>query len=173
MLTGIAEALGRGVEVEGLEQLGVAVAERLRTSQRPESDLFQFRAYVPRKNFVQVRRETRLGSFASQVYPTIGLSRWSQHGSEGKAEAKSAAARCAKRICELQGPEGQWWWIYQVRRPEAAIRYPVYTVHQDAMGPMMLLRCGSRHSRIRFAIWTRSREASRGSMSEASAAKSR
>ena len=143
LLTGIAEALGHGVSVEGLSELGAAVAERLRTSQRAESDLFQFRAYVPRKNFVQVRRETRLGSFASQVYPTIGLARWSQYGTVGCDEARDAAERCARRIAELQGPEGQWWWIYQVRRPEAAIRYPVYTVHQDAMGPMMLLAAGA------------------------------
>ncbi len=53
--------------------------------------------------------------------------------------ALAAAKRCAKRMCALQGKEGQWWWHYDVRTGKVVERYPVYAVHQDAMGPMALL----------------------------------
>ena len=39
---------------------------------------------------------------------------------------------------ELQGPHGEWWWVYHSHRARTAVRYPVYGVHQDAMGPMAL-----------------------------------
>ena len=42
-------------------------------------------------------------------------------------------------MCELQGPDGQWWWHFDVRTGRVVERYPVYSVHQDAMAPMALL----------------------------------
>jgi hypothetical protein len=38
----------------------------------------------------------------------------------------------------VQGTAGQWWWHYDVRTGRVVEGYPVYTVHQDAMGPMAL-----------------------------------
>jgi hypothetical protein len=52
--------------------------------------------------------------------------------------ALQAAGRCAARICELQGPAGQWWWHYDVRDGRVVEGYPVYSVHQHAMAPMAL-----------------------------------
>lgn len=74
--------------------------------------------------------------FADMVYPIQALSayyRWS-----GSKPALEAAAVCARRICELQGPAGQWWWHYDIRTGQVLEGFPVYSVHQDAMAPMAL-----------------------------------
>ena len=66
------------------------------------------------------------------------------------------AIETADALCRLQGPAGQWWWIYDVERGTPAIRYPVYSIHQDAMGPMALLAVSlaSEHKRdYTDAIW--------------------
>ncbi len=78
-----------------------------------------------------------VGSFADQVYSTQGLARFSV--AEGDATALAAADACGGRICALQGPAGQWWWHYDVRGGSVVEGYPVYSVHQHAMGPMALL----------------------------------
>jgi hypothetical protein len=53
-------------------------------------------------------------------------------------------------MCQLQGPKGQWWWHYDGRTGQVVERYPVYSVHQDAMAPMALFTlaeaCGGDHS---------------------------
>lgn len=75
--------------------------------------------------------------FADQVYPIQALSRY--HAAFGAPDALSAATRCAEQICRLMGPQGQWWWHYDSRNGSVIEGYPVYSVHQDAMGPMALL----------------------------------
>jgi hypothetical protein len=75
--------------------------------------------------------------FADQVYPIQALARY--HSSFGHAPSLAAANRCAEQICELQGDAGQWWWHYDARNGRVIEGYPVYSVHQDAMGPMALL----------------------------------
>jgi hypothetical protein len=78
----------------------------------------------------------RIGTFSDQIYPIYALCRYA------KAFSNDGAARsaldCAKTICELQGPLGQWWWYYNSQRASVAGRYPVYSVHQDGMAPMAL-----------------------------------
>ena len=74
--------------------------------------------------------------YADFVYPIQALS-W-YHLSTGHTAAVDTAGECAARMCELQGPHGQWWWHYDVRTGRVVERYPVYAVHQDAMGPMAL-----------------------------------
>jgi hypothetical protein len=53
-------------------------------------------------------------------------------------------------MCELQGPDGQWWWHYDVRTGRVIERYPVYAVHQHSMAPMALFAlqdaCGTDHT---------------------------
>jgi hypothetical protein len=80
---------------------------------------------------------SHVACFADQVYPIQALAR--HHGCFGHASALAAANRCAERICELQGDAGQWWWHYDARNGRVIEGYPVYSVHQDAMGPMALL----------------------------------
>ncbi|MGA2005889.1 MAG: hypothetical protein ABSG70_21125, partial [Terriglobales bacterium] len=78
----------------------------------------------------------RIGSFADQVYPTIAFSRLSQAIDDGKA--REMALRTAERMCELQGALGEWCWHYDSVTGRVVSRYPVYSVHQHAMGPMMM-----------------------------------
>ena len=77
-----------------------------------------------------------VGSFADQIYPVQALARLA--GASGRTDALLAANRCAARICELQGGAGQWWWHYDVRDGSVVEGYPVYSVHQHAMAPMVL-----------------------------------
>jgi hypothetical protein len=78
-----------------------------------------------------------VGSFAAQVYPIQALARL--HRSADDQQALATANDIAESICALQGKEGQWWWHYDARTGGVVEGYPVYTVHQHAMGPMALL----------------------------------
>ncbi|MEE2887030.1 MAG: hypothetical protein VX951_06325, partial [Planctomycetota bacterium] len=113
------------------------VAALLLDNQQPQTGLFSFGRKLRRKNLHRARMDSRLGSFASQVYPVMGLSAFATASGDGDTGARARA--CADRLVELQGPSGQWWWVYHRNSAIPAIRYPVYTVHQDAMGPMALL----------------------------------
>jgi len=74
--------------------------------------------------------------FADLVYPVQALALFAK--ATGTREALHAAASCAHRMCHLQGPEGQWWWHYDVRTGKVLEKYPVYSVHQDSMAVMAL-----------------------------------
>lgn len=78
----------------------------------------------------------RIGSFADQVYPTVALAR--VYRAWGEEEARAASVATAQRMCHLQGPLGEWSWQYDSVSGRVVTRYPVYSVHQHAMGPMML-----------------------------------
>jgi hypothetical protein len=82
----------------------------------------------------------RIGSFADQVYPIYAFAQFAkayQHD-----EAAQRALKCALGICEVQGPKGQWWWHYDALGGRVADGYPVFSVHQHAMGPMTLFGLG-------------------------------
>jgi hypothetical protein len=81
-----------------------------------------------------------VASFADQVYPIQALSWYA--GASGHKEALDVAVRCARVLCDLQGPDGQWWWHYDPRSGRVLERYPVYAIHQDSMGPMALRAVG-------------------------------
>ena len=85
--------------------------------------------------------------FADQVYPIQALAEYSRV--TGDPVSLSIAEACAARICALQGPAGQWWWHYDARTGTVLEEYPVYAIHQDAMGPMALFALatagGTRH----------------------------
>lgn len=78
----------------------------------------------------------RIGSFADQVYPTIAFARLAQALQDDKARAMTL--QTAEKMCELQAAGGEWCWQYDSVRGTVVSRYPVYSVHQHAMGPMML-----------------------------------
>jgi hypothetical protein len=136
LLVGLSEALRARIAADVLRPVVDELALRLRRNQSSSGGLFSFGREVLRKNLHRARLDGRLGSFASQVYPTLALA--SHARATGDEESLRAAIRCAGELCEVQGPEGQWWWIYHPRRRTVVLRYPVYTVHQDAMGPMAL-----------------------------------
>ena len=78
----------------------------------------------------------RIGSFADQVYPTIAFARLSKVFDD--REAREMAIRTAVTMCDLQGALGEWSWHYDAQTGKVVNRYPIYSVHQHAMGPMML-----------------------------------
>ncbi len=82
----------------------------------------------------------RIGSFADQVYPTIAMARLAQAHDDD--EAGAMALRTATTMCELQGSLGEWSWHYDATTGRVVSRYPVYSVHQHAMAPMMLFAAG-------------------------------
>jgi hypothetical protein len=82
------------------------------------------------------RWRAHVGCFADQVYPIQAFARLAAHSED--PVALDAANRAARRICDLQGPAGQWWWHYDARLGSVVEGYPVYSVHQHAMAPMVL-----------------------------------
>lgn len=106
-------------------------AERLLVSQGPRGI---FPHMHPAES--QGRFRAHVGCYADQVYPIQALARLAR--ATGTARALAAANACAARIVELQGAEGQWWWHYDSRDGSVVEGFPVYSVHQHAMGPMAL-----------------------------------
>jgi len=78
----------------------------------------------------------RIGSFADQIYPIYSFSKFAI--AFHTEEPLKPALRCARAICEAQGDQGQWWWLYDSAQGAVYSRYPVYSVHQHAMAPMGL-----------------------------------
>jgi hypothetical protein len=92
------------------------------------------------------RWRAHVGCFADQVYPIQALARL--HAADPDAEALAAAQGAADRIVALQGDAGQWWWHYDRRTGGVVEGYPVYSVHQHAMGPMALLALAQAGGRV-------------------------
>jgi hypothetical protein len=82
------------------------------------------------------RLRRHVACFADQVYPIQALAR--DYAASGDPRSLEIASSCARQICRLQGPAGQWWWHYDIRTGDVVEGYPVYSVHQDAMAPMAL-----------------------------------
>jgi len=122
--------------IDGSEATDMALAERLARllmdSFRPESGLFP---HSPSTKSLPALR-AHVSCFADFVYPVQALSYY--HQATGDARAAEIACRCAERMCGLQGPEGQWWWHFDIRTGRVVEGYPVYSVHQDSMAPMAL-----------------------------------
>ncbi len=111
--------------------LADAAAQRLLDSQHP-SGLF---AHRPAGAGGQRWRD-HVCCFADFVYPIQALSHYFTHS--GRSTALDAARSAARKMIDLQGPAGQWWWHFDIRSGRALEGYPVYAVHQDAMAPMAL-----------------------------------
>ncbi|WP_162891297.1 hypothetical protein [Aeromicrobium sp. A1-2] len=84
----------------------------------------------------QSRWRRHVGCFADQIYPVQALAR--MFAATQEPALLAAAERTADRLCELQGPAGQWWWHYDARTGDVVERFPVYSVHQHGMAPMAL-----------------------------------
>ncbi|MFQ5494521.1 MAG: hypothetical protein ACE5EX_03990 [Phycisphaerae bacterium] len=83
------------------------------------------------------RLRGHIACYADLVYPIQALAHYYRRA--GDDDALRLATCCADRMVALQGPAGQWWWHYHVRTGRVVEGYPVYAIHQDAMGPMALL----------------------------------
>jgi len=74
-------------------------------------------------------------SFASQVYPVVGMA---EHVLATSTAPPDSIFHAANTLSQAQGPLGQWWWMYSTRTGHVLEGYPVYVVHQDAMAVMAL-----------------------------------
>jgi hypothetical protein len=92
----------------------------------------------------------RIGSFADQVYPIYAMTRFSQAYQD--EDALKMALQCGRGLCEAQGSLGQWWWHYDSLGGGVLEGYPVFSVHQHAMGPMTMLALGEA-AQIDFTPW--------------------
>ena len=119
------------VRLEGTEDLFDLSVQRLLEAQGAQGI---FPHQVPAQ--AQAPWRAHVGSFADQVYPVQALARG--YRLTGEARLLEAANLTAERLCALQGPAGQWWWHYDTRTGGVVERYPVYSVHQHAMAPMVL-----------------------------------
>jgi hypothetical protein len=91
-----------------------------------------------------------IGTFADQVYPIYAMAQFSK--AYHHEEAAERALKCAVGLCETQGPLGEWWWHYDSARGRVVEGYPVFSVHQHAMGPMVLFALGEL-LQLDFAPW--------------------
>lgn len=101
---------------------------------------FGYFGHLATNHSLKGRLRGRIGSFADQVYPIYGMTQfWRAYGDNS---ALQRARQCAAALCEAQGPLGQWWWHYDCSNGQVAERYPVFSVHQHGMGPMVLSALG-------------------------------
>ncbi|WP_157157435.1 MULTISPECIES: hypothetical protein [unclassified Diaminobutyricimonas] len=115
----------------GRDDLSVVARARLLDAQGTDGI---FPHAIPARSLGRWR--SHVGSFADQVYPIQALARFA--GRNADAAALAAANRTAARLCDLQGSAGQWWWHYDARDGSVVEGYPVYSVHQHGMAPMVL-----------------------------------
>ncbi len=108
------------------------MAGDLRRYQNPVTGLFAMRLrHLTR--FLDTTVESRIGTFANHTYGSYALS---LHAARtGDVAAAEAARRCVEAVCAGQGERGQWWWMVDTKTGRWVDRYPVYAVHQHAMGP--------------------------------------
>lgn len=119
-----------------MEHVCVSIADLLRSAFDLRTHLFRY--HIARESGTEslFGYHRSFGNFAVQSYPIYALSAYFQ--ATGDERALRVANWCAEKICSLQGPQGQWWWIYNVNRGTIADKFPVFGVHQDGMGPMAL-----------------------------------
>ena len=117
------------------EALGAATAAKLLESFHAGSGVFGHRAPAAAS-----RLRGHVSCFADFVYPVMALAEWGRLTDDARAMA--AAQSAADRMCERQGPAGQWWWHFDTRLGRIIEKYPVYAVHQDSMAPMALFAAG-------------------------------
>ncbi len=147
LLTGLSYwALARPETSQGLKPLATEVYRRLEANQGKHG----FFGHSSGKGSLTGRMRGWIGSFADQVYPTYAMALFSKV--YGHREAQIRALQCGVAVCEAQGEQGQWWWHYNSRNGRVIDGYPVYSVHQHAMGPMALFLLGDVTGRD-FSPW--------------------
>ena len=135
-----------------LAQACESIADLLRSGFDLQTHLFRYQIARENKGESMFGYHRSFGNFAVQSYPIYALCAYYQ--AMGDERALRVAHWCADKICSLQGPQGQWWWIYNVPHGTIADKFPVFSVHQDGMGPMALRklsRTGGRDYRAPIA----------------------
>lgn len=143
-LTGLARWLAVGDAAAGVAPAARMLAGEIERRFVARAHVFAATARPPTRNPLL----QRLTSFASQVYPVLGLS---ELALATGTEPPPAVSRVCDFLAEAQGDRGQWWWFYSTTKRRVMEGYPVYSVHQDAMAPMALLSAG----RVRVGDYAR------------------
>ncbi len=133
LLLGADHAVVAGMTAQSAAALADEAKTRLLAVYNPDSALFYRH---PRRGVVRgISR--RVPCFANQIYPVMALS---VHARRTGCSPSREVVRCvADRLCSLQGPMGQWWWLYDAAEGGVVDGYPVFSVHQDGMAPMALM----------------------------------
>jgi hypothetical protein len=134
VLTGLSYSKLNNAQEGTLEELAIQYYEAIKQNFHPETGLFSHMEHARR--LLNIRAQ--IGSFADQIYSIYTLSVCYQ--AFGWPESKEIAQQCAERICQFQGPRGEWWWHYHAGQGMVASHYPVYATHQNGMAPMGLLK---------------------------------
>jgi hypothetical protein len=92
------------------------------------------RTGLPRHSTARYRRN--IVSFGSVVYFLRAMHEYAEHFDD--AQARALFTRGVTRALQLQGPDGEWPWMIDVRSGVPFDRYPVFTVHQDSMAMLFL-----------------------------------
>lgn len=138
LLTGLCYAMLKGGRpLPGLADTAVEVFDRIKANFGGKG-IFR---HQHGKSIIGALR-SNIGCFADQVYPIYAFSRFAE--THGSSEALEMSRQCSDAICDLQGSHGQWWWYYNAKTGKTAGRYPVFSVHQEAMAPMALFAAAER-----------------------------
>ena len=88
------------------------------------------------------KKKTRYGTFSDQAFAMYAFMRYAQAFDD--PQSMEIALECAKHMVRKQGELGQWWSLFDAHTGEVARKYPVYSLHQDALAPMVLFGLGER-----------------------------
>jgi hypothetical protein len=124
--------LARPEQLSGLREVAWATYLKIRNNQGDQG-IF---AHMSRTGSLRGRIRGWIGTFADQVYPIYAFAKFADAYHIDQAAQEASA--CARAICEAQGPLGQWCWHYNSTNGRLVAGYPVFSVHQHAMGPMAL-----------------------------------
>jgi hypothetical protein len=89
-------------------------------------------------HFGESNPRRRFPNFATQIYNVYALSCAGEF--LGDDRPLTVARRIADKLLALQLPCGGWPWLYDAKRGCVVERYEIYSVHQDGMAPMSLLK---------------------------------
>ena len=127
VLVGCVAQAQLGSDCQGMRTAANDLFALLLTRYSHPSGLFFDTAAGPRKLF---------SSFATNTYLTLAgyiFGEWS-----GDERAILLSNACAKKLIELQGPQGEWPWFFYTPAARVVDFYEVYSVHQHGMAPAFL-----------------------------------
>jgi hypothetical protein len=156
LLIGLCYLYPKWHQKERIERLIMRCHEKLIRNYHPQTGLFRFCSSDDNLTIMQ-RLKKNLSYFAEQIYGVYALV--SYYELTRDTLSLTQAKRIAELLCAFQGPEGQWCWTYDVETGEVVESYPVYSVHQDGMAPMALMKlsriggCDYRSAVIRGVDW--------------------
>lgn len=132
LLIGLCRAHQAGLASAGLENAMDQVGGVLASAHQPATGLF-YRFPAGHRSSIGWT-----ASFAMEIYPVYALSLYAKV--VGNHAGITLARACADKLCELQLSDGSWPWMYDVRSGCLIDAHPVYSVHQDGMAPMALIK---------------------------------